>query len=140
MHRLFLSLTTLFLLTGAIAPALAGADVHQHQTAAERSAAKAQLRLAFETRIPQLQALKDAAKAGETTKGLLAITPGTTLDPADSALIDAENTDRQALYQILADETGATPELVAERAARRNIEKAKSGEKIQKKDGTWVAK
>jgi uncharacterized protein YdbL (DUF1318 family) len=116
------------------------ADAHQHQTAAERSAAKAQLRLAFESRSTRLQALKDAGSIGETVKGLIAVTPETKLPADDSQLVADENTDRQKLYDLLSEETGATREQVAERAARRNVEKAKTGEKIQKKDGSWVAK
>ena len=62
---------------------------------------------------------------------------------ADSALrklIDDENADRKELYEILAKNDNITADKVAERAAKRNFEKAKAGEYLKGEDGKWTKK
>lgn len=104
------------------------------------AADKATLKTAFDSRAAALTAAKAAGTLGETTTGLLAIPAAATADAATQELLKTENADRQALFVLLAAETGATTEVVAERYARRAYQEAVPGTCLQKKDGTWAKK
>jgi hypothetical protein len=101
---------------------------------------KADLQKAFEQRYPQIQAAKAAGKVGETTQGLIEAVKGQSLDAPTQKLVDDENRDRNELYQLIAKETNATPQVVAEQNARRNFQRAKSGEWLKSADGRWEQK
>jgi uncharacterized protein YdbL (DUF1318 family) len=58
---------------------------------------------------------------------------------ATAKLIESENADRRALYDLIAKEEGVSFEIVARRAAQRNFQKAKRGEYL-KDNGTWRQK
>lgn len=100
---------------------------------------RAELRERFEERYPQLQRLKLDGQVGETHQGMVEAAPDVTLPTAASRVVEAENTDRRRLYQLLAEETGATPDIVAQRNARRNFERAQTGEWLKHPDG-WRRK
>jgi uncharacterized protein YdbL (DUF1318 family) len=101
---------------------------------------KDRLQARSEQRYPQIRQYKSQGKIGETSSGYLeAVKKDYLSDSALKELIDEENKDRKALYAILADEDGTDVSLVAKRAAKRNIERAKSGEFV-KQDGTWRKK
>jgi uncharacterized protein YdbL (DUF1318 family) len=104
------------------------------------AADKAELKVAFDSRLAAITAAKAAGTLGETTSGLLAVPAGATADAAVQAVLTAENADRQALFALLAAETGATVEVVAERYARRAYQESAPGAWLQKKDGTWAKK
>ena len=104
------------------------------------AADKAALKTAFDSRAAALTAAKAAGTLGETTTGLLAVPAAATADAATLELLKVENTDRQALFVLLAAETSATTEVVAERYARRAYQEAMPGASLQKKDGTWAKK
>lgn len=109
-------------------------------SAAEGDARKEALKTAFATREAELVQFKTAGLLGETTAGLVAVPAGATADPAAAALLAKENADRQELYRLLAAETSAAPEQVAERNARRLYQSAPTGTWLQKRDGTWARK
>lgn len=96
------------------------------------------LKTRFASRDPQIQQLKIAGKVGETYTGYLD-TPGSA-SGEEKKLIEAENDDRRKLYALLAKKEGATPEVVADRAARRNFARAASGEYLKAPDGQWRKK
>jgi uncharacterized protein YdbL (DUF1318 family) len=137
-------LLPLFLVLAALIPVtyapLSAADAAAAQLSAEQKAEKAQLRLAFEERLAGISTLKASGVVGETTDGQLAPTGEGSLDAASKTLVEAENRDRLRLYDLLAAETSAPVEQVAERAARRNYQMAAPGERLRKKDGTWAKK
>lgn len=104
------------------------------------AADKATLQAAFTARAVQVATAKNTGALGETIAGLLAVPNGGTAEPMVADLMAKENADRQELYRLLAAETGATPEVVAERNAKRNYQAATPGTWLQKKDGTWAKK
>lgn len=101
---------------------------------------KAELRAKFEQRYPQIQQYKTAGKIGETTAGVLEVVDPKAVDAAVTTLMAEENADRTELYQLIAKDEGTTPALVAERNAVRNFTKAKPGEYLKEKNGTWRKK
>lgn len=88
----------------------------------------------------RVQSLKAAGMAGETFVGVLEFVPGKSPDDAAWKLIGDENADRKTLYATLARREGATPEAVADRAARRNFSRAAVGHWLKFPDGQWRQK
>lgn len=109
-------------------------------SAAEGDARKEALKTAFATREADLVKFKAAGLLGETTTGLVAVPAGAAADAAAAALLAKENADRQELYRLLAAETSATADQVAERNARRIYQSAPAGTLLQKRDGAWARK
>lgn len=95
------------------------------------------LKARFAERLPAIRQYKDAGKIGENTSGLIEAVSG-----ADAAaqLIEAENADRQALYALIAKDQGTDAATVANRAARRNYEKANTGDYLKTAAGEWKRK
>jgi uncharacterized protein YdbL (DUF1318 family) len=99
---------------------------------------KEELRQRFKDRYPEIQKLKTDGVVGETFEGYLE--PPGSIDDDARKLMDEENSDRRKLYQIIADEEGTTPEVVARRNAERNFRRAKPGEYLKGEDGKWYQK
>lgn len=100
----------------------------------------AQLRERAEKRYPEVQRLKTSAALGETYLGYLAVPPSSEIDDKGKALMRDENADRKRVYALLAEKEGTTAEKVADRAARRNFARAKSGEYLLFPNGEWQRK
>jgi hypothetical protein len=96
------------------------------------------LRDRFRARHAQLEKLKADGIIGETYKGYVDLVSDDRDNAAD--LVKAENADRDTLYKALADKEKTTPELVAQRNAKRNFERAEAGEYLQESDGKWRKK
>jgi uncharacterized protein YdbL (DUF1318 family) len=92
----------------------------------------------FRGRYPQIRELKQAGTVGETADGYLDFVKGKKGDAAK--LVSEENADRKELYKIIAEKESTTPELVGQRAAKRNFEKAEKGEYLKSADGKWTQK
>lgn len=107
-------------------------------TGTAQAADKKELQQRFESRFPQLQSAKSAGQIGETSEGLVEAVKGG-LDGNLQKLVSEENSDRRALYALIAKETDATPEVVAQRAAARNFDRARAGEWL-KRGGKWEQK
>jgi uncharacterized protein YdbL (DUF1318 family) len=102
---------------------------------------KQELQERFAQRDASLQSLKRAGKVGETTQGLVeAVKPEYLHDKELAGIVQAENADRRELYAIIAKETGATHEVVAEQNARRNFERARPGDWLRTAAGEWRQK
>ncbi len=99
---------------------------------------KEDLKARFAERAGAIRSAKDAGKIGETTTGL--IDAVTAPDAANQQLIAAENADRQALYALIAKDQGTDAATVANRAARRNYEKANVGDYLKTAGGEWKRK
>jgi hypothetical protein len=98
---------------------------------------KMELQARFEQRYPEIRAMKAEGRVGETSAGFLeAVKSG---DGSTSKLVEEENTDRRALYELIAKEENVEVDVVATRAAQRNFQKAKKGEYL-KDSGTWRQK
>ena len=98
---------------------------------------KKELQAKFEQRYPEVKKYKADGKVGETSAGFLEAVKDA--DGALSKLIDEENADRRALYELIATDEKVDAGVVAKRAAQRNFKKAAPGEFI-KEDGKWKQK
>jgi uncharacterized protein YdbL (DUF1318 family) len=98
------------------------------------------LRARFERRYPELRELKNDGKIGETSAGMVEAVNGKSLDDSASKLVSDENADRKELYDLIAKKEGTTSQMVAERNAKRNFEKAKHGDWLKGGDGKWTKK
>ena len=98
---------------------------------------KKELQARFEQRYPEIRSMKSEGKVGETSAGFLEAVKSA--DGALAKLIDEENTDRRALYELIAKEENVEVDIVARRAAQRNFQKAKPGEYL-KDNGGWKRK
>ena len=98
---------------------------------------KKELQARFEQRYPQVRNYKTEGKVGETDQGFIEAVKSA--DGAMSQLIEQENVDRRALYDLIAKEESITVDVVAKRAAQRNFQKAKQGEFL-KQNGAWKQK
>ncbi len=107
------------------------------QAATTLAADLGELRRRFQERYPALLEIKRAGKAGETYLGYVEVRTEVTKD--QQTLIGQENADRRTLYEELARQEKTTPEVVAERNAKRNFERAASGEWLKHVDG-WKQK
>ena len=109
---------------------------------------RAELKERFAERYPTLVKLKEGGLVGETYDGLAEVVKpayasrktGDKDSPTIATFLEAENDDRNRLYELLAAETRTTPELVARRNAKRNFEKAGPEEYLKPQPGTWVKK
>ena len=106
----------------------------------DRSKELGKLREQFKSRYAELEAKKREEAIGETWRGLVAPVKPASVEPVEGdekateaaaklkELIDAENVDRQRLYEILADVEKTQPGKVAARNALRSYRMAKHGE------------
>lgn len=117
---------------------LACLPVYAADTEADATA-KVELKASFATRAQPLSAAKAAGTVGECTNGTVAMV-GDGVDGGISALVEAENADRNRLYLILAAETNVSAALIGERNAMRNYQNAKTGEWLRTRDGQWKKK
>jgi len=88
-------------------------------------------------RIPAINVLKDQGAVGENNRGFLEYR-GKNRPKKD--MIDAENRDRQKVYEVIGKKQGASPKLVGQRRAKTIAKKSKSGHWIQSPDGKWYKK
>ena len=95
-------------------------------------------------RFPQLQNLARQGCVGEGNQGLVDARPGSGCDAAAvSALVAAENRDREYIYETLRKQNNMPAgDIVKIRAgfAKANREKANPGEWLQQPGGEWVKK
>ena len=127
-RKTVVSLGLCAILLGALA-AVAGADTKED--IAERMA----------RRLAAINKEKAAGRIGETFYGLVdAVKAQYLSDETLKKLVDDENADRKAFYELVAKELGTTPESVALSAGRRNFGAAKPEEWLKLKDGTWIQK
>lgn len=106
-------------------------------TIAVAAPTKKELQAKFEQRYPEIKKYKADGKVGENSDGFLEAVKDA--DAALVKLIDDENADRRALYELIAKEENISPDAVAKRAAQRNFQKAKPGEYL-KENGAWKQK
>lgn len=89
----------------------------------------------------QIKAWKAAQLIGENNRGLLeARTADGVLSATVQKVVDAENTDRQQVFQAIAAKQNVTAESVAQRWASRMAERAPEGTLVQDAAGNWQEK
>jgi len=92
-------------------------------------------------RLAAINKAKADGKIGETFNGLVDAVKAQALgDKELKRLINDENADRQAFYELGAKELGTTSENFALSAGKRNFRVAKPEEWLKLKDGKWVQK
>lgn len=89
-------------------------------------------------RLPAIDVLKMEGLFGENNEGFLAARGSLSDDQQD--LLEAENTDRRALYGLIAGKTQTLTEEVGKQRAARIAQQAKAGLWIQNSAGEWVRK
>ncbi len=98
----------------------------------------ADLRRRMEQRLPQIDTLKSQEVLGENNRGFLEERKSGTAGAA--ALVSDENRDREAVYALLAKQTGATAEAVGRARARQIAEHSRGGVWVQDDSGQWKKK
>lgn len=89
-------------------------------------------------RVDEIDALKLAQKVGENRSGLLE--QRAMLTPAETTLMNAENTDRRALYTLIAQKLGLTTTVVGQGRADELRKRSAKGVWLQAPDGNWYQK
>ncbi len=96
------------------------------------------IRKRMEQRLPQIDALKAQEVVGENNRGYLeerksgAATAG--------AVVSAENADREAVYALIAKQTGATTDSVGRARAKQIAANSRPGVLVQDEAGSWKKK
>jgi uncharacterized protein YdbL (DUF1318 family) len=97
---------------------------------------KDQLKKRLRERAAQIEKLKSDGVIGETDEGYVDFVKGKG-DGAD--VVDAENSDRKAVYEQIAKDTGESADKVAKQAAQKRFDHAKTGDWL-KIEGKWKKK
>lgn len=92
----------------------------------------------MKARVPQIDALKLAGVVGENNTGFLE--QRGSLTPEQTQLMNAENADRRALYNILAQRLGLSVAVVGAQRAATVRDRSAPGVWLQREDGTWYRK
>ena len=94
----------------------------------------ADIKSRMQARLPQIIKLKAQGIIGENNLGLLEFR-STNKSGAD--IVNAENSDRQKVYNAIAKQQGVSATLVSQQRAQQIRTKAGAGEWLQKPDGQW---
>lgn len=89
-------------------------------------------------RFDATMAIKRAGLAGENNVGLLEARGS--LSAEQRQVVNAENKDRERLYELLAQSGDSSPSQVARYFARENAKRQPAGVWIQQTNGQWVQK
>jgi len=103
-------------------------------SAAESAAA---IRQRMEQRLPQIDDLKAKGAIGENNRGLLEVRAAA---GNAAAVVSEENRDREAVYALIAQQTGATADSVGRARAKQIAASARSGVWVQDESGAWKKK
>jgi len=96
-----------------------------------------QIRQRMAQRLSQVDELKAKGAVGENNRGLLEVRDGG--GNAASVVAD-ENRDREAVYALIAKETGSNADAVGRARAKQIAAASKTGVWVQDESGTWKKK
>lgn len=99
---------------------------------------RAELKARFMQRDAQLMQFKKQGMLGETWQGFVEPVKSDPLNAAAKGLMDAENTDRRRLYDLIASADKIKASDVGTQNAMRNFASATAGEFLKAKEGPWV--
>ena len=102
-------------------------------SAADAGAAKSRMR----ERVGQIDQLKLAEVVGENNRGFLELRKQ---DNAASAVVQAENADRSAVFSDTAARTNSSPDAVGRAFAKQIAAASAPGVWVQREDGSWAKK
>jgi len=97
----------------------------------------ADIKSRMQARLPQIIKLKSQGIIGENNQGLLEFRSG---NKSGAKIVNAENSDRQKVYNAIAKQQGVSAKLVSQKRAQQIRGKAAAGEWLQKPDGQWYKK
>lgn len=123
-------ITRILFVCAALFALTAAAPVAQAQSAAE-------LRNKMAQRLPQIDDLKAKGAIGENNRGFVEVRDAA---PNADRVVSDENRDREAVYALIAKETGATPEAVGRARAKQIATQSRSGVWVQDESGAWKKK
>jgi hypothetical protein len=98
----------------------------------------ADLKRRMADRLATIDDYKTRELAGENNRGLLEARSGA--GTAEQRVIADENRDREAVYALIARQTGATAEQVGQKRAEDIAHQARPGVWLQDKSGKWYRK
>lgn len=98
----------------------------------------ADLRAHMAARLPAIDDLKAKGVIGENNRGFVEVRDHGTA--AAGSVVADENRDREAVYAIIAKETGATPASVGSARAKQIATNSRSGVWVQDESGAWKKK
>ncbi len=93
------------------------------------------IRRRMEQRLPQIDTLKSQEIVGENNRGYLE-----ERKPGGADTVSAENRDREAVYALIARETGATADAVGRARAKQIAANSRAGVWVQDESGAWKKK
>ena len=96
------------------------------------------LRRRMEQRLPAIDALKAKQVVGENNRGLLEVRGAASSD--QQSVVTEENSDRTAVYELLAKQTGASSADVGRVRAKRIAAGSAPGIWLQDEGGRWYKK
>ncbi len=91
----------------------------------------------MQARLPQIIKLKTQGIIGENNQGLLEFRSA---NKSGANVVNAENSDRQKVYNAIAKQQGVSAKLVSQKRAQQIRGKAAAGEWMQKPNGQWYKK
>jgi uncharacterized protein YdbL (DUF1318 family) len=98
----------------------------------------ADIRRRMEQRLPQIDTLKAQGAVGENNRGFLEVRGGGA--PTAASVTSDENRDREAVYALIAKETGASPDSVGRARAKQIAQHSSPGVWLQDESGAWKKK
>jgi uncharacterized protein YdbL (DUF1318 family) len=96
------------------------------------------IRRRMEQRLPAIDRLKTAEAIGENNRGLIEVRAAGQADA--TKVVAEENRDREAVYALIANETGATVASVARARAKQIAANSRAGVWVQDEGGAWKKK
>jgi len=107
-------------------------------TAPAFAASAADLRRQMSERLPAIDAMKSSEAIGENNRGLLEVRAAG--QAAATTLVADENRDREAVYALIAKETGATADSVGRARAKQIAANSRPGVWVLDESGAWKKK
>jgi uncharacterized protein YdbL (DUF1318 family) len=95
----------------------------------------AEIRRRMEQRLPEIDRLKAEEIVGENNRGFLE-----ERKPGAGSTVSDENRDREAVYALIARETGASADAVGRARAKQIAANSKPGVWVQDESGAWRRK
>ena len=88
-------------------------------------------------RLGKIDELKSQGAIGENNRGFVELRGGT---PAAGDVVASENKDREAVYAVIAQQNGSSPEAVGRARAKQIAAGSAAGVWVQKDNGEWAKK
>lgn len=98
----------------------------------------ADIRSRMEQRLPSIDDLKAKGYVGENNRGFIEVRASGSATAG--GVVSAENHDRESVYALIAQQTGASADSVGKARARQIASNSRSGVWVQDESGQWKKK